>query len=166
LIQKNILHPDDQDIEQAVKEGQITFKPTNEGLLPLRHTDLQRLGFDYQKSPFKIMKLVCSSICDEESRSVEECSSLALLSSGLQMLSPLQLDSGCEHYYSSSPSSTLSPSTVEQISSRDTILNKIRFFEQGIASAQRSKSSSKSPPHKDPNQVNRNQDIVSLFGIH
>ena len=31
LIQKNILHTDD-NVEQAVKEGQIQFKPTNEGL--------------------------------------------------------------------------------------------------------------------------------------
>ena len=32
LIKKNILHTDD-DVEQAVKEGQIQFRPTNEGLL-------------------------------------------------------------------------------------------------------------------------------------
>lgn len=32
LIQKNILHTDD-NVEQAVKEGQIQFKPTNEGVL-------------------------------------------------------------------------------------------------------------------------------------
>jgi hypothetical protein len=32
LIQKNILHTDD-NVEQAVKEGQIQFKPTNEGFL-------------------------------------------------------------------------------------------------------------------------------------
>ena len=32
LIKKNILHTDG-DVEQAVKEGQIQFRPTNEGLL-------------------------------------------------------------------------------------------------------------------------------------
>ena len=32
LIKKNILHTDD-DVEQAVKEGQIQFRPTNEGVL-------------------------------------------------------------------------------------------------------------------------------------
>ena len=32
LIKKNILHTDD-DVEQAVKEGQIHFRPTNEGVL-------------------------------------------------------------------------------------------------------------------------------------
>ena len=39
LIQKNILHTDDSAVEQAVKEGQITFRPTNEGL-PLKQVDL------------------------------------------------------------------------------------------------------------------------------
>ena len=36
LIKKNILHTDD-NVEQAVKEGQIQFKPTNEGLLGKFH---------------------------------------------------------------------------------------------------------------------------------
>eukprot|EP00095_Tigriopus_kingsejongensis_P011210 snap_masked-scaffold263_size232787-processed-gene-1.16 protein:Tk11210 transcript:snap_masked-scaffold263_size232787-processed-gene-1.16-mRNA-1 annotation:"conserved hypothetical protein" len=38
LIQKNILHTDDT-VEQAVKEGQIHFRPTNHGL-PYKHVDL------------------------------------------------------------------------------------------------------------------------------
>ena len=32
LIQKNILHTEDSAVEQAVKEGQIQFRPTNEGV--------------------------------------------------------------------------------------------------------------------------------------
>ena len=32
LIKKNILHTDDP-VEQAVKEGQLQFKPTTEGVL-------------------------------------------------------------------------------------------------------------------------------------
>jgi len=39
LIQKNILHTDDEAVEQAVKGGQIPFRPTAEGL-PLRHVDV------------------------------------------------------------------------------------------------------------------------------
>jgi len=41
LIQKNILHPDNEDIEEAVKGGQISFRPTNEGL-PQRHSEIEK----------------------------------------------------------------------------------------------------------------------------
>ncbi|XP_059079735.1 myocardin-related transcription factor B-like isoform X2 [Tigriopus californicus] len=39
LIQKNILHTDDTAVEQAVKEGQIQFRPTNDGL-PFKQVEL------------------------------------------------------------------------------------------------------------------------------
>lgn len=39
LIQKNILHADDTAVEQAVKEGQVEFRPTAEGL-PLHQVDV------------------------------------------------------------------------------------------------------------------------------
>lgn len=50
LIQKDILHTEDSSLEQAVKEGQITFTPTKEGVpgrfVAQTHKYLTKISFD------------------------------------------------------------------------------------------------------------------------
>ena len=53
LIKKNILHTDD-DVEQAVKEGQIQFRPTNEGLLGM-YVSMRFLRFFFEVFKIKFV---------------------------------------------------------------------------------------------------------------